>query len=78
MIVAGLCAAVFGLLTIFAFWTNLTRKEAGDWHFAFVESTPLGFMFFIVFVIFDVAVTILFALSIRWIHLCAQARHCIT
>jgi hypothetical protein len=74
MIVAGFCAAVFGLLTIFAFWANLTRKEASNWHITLVESTPLGVMFFIVFVIFDVTVPFLFALSIRWIRTSALRR----
>jgi hypothetical protein len=74
MIMAGLCAAVFGLLTIVEFWTNLTRKETSDWHISLVESTPVGVIFFVALVISDVTVPILFALSIRWIRTCAVRR----
>ena len=71
IIVAGLCTAGFGLLTIFALWANLTRRQTSDWHIILIENTPVAVIFSVVFVIFDVTVPFLFAMSVRWTRSCA-------
>jgi hypothetical protein len=75
IIAAGLCTAFFGLLTGLELWVNLTRRETSDWQINLVEHTPIAVVLIVILCIFDVAVPLLFALSIRWIRRCTLEWH---